>query len=243
MTNEEQDQVLMDDFFASVSYDQEINWQAMPELGEEDDSGAALETLTFDPSQPRDKDGKWSGGSAPRGRQTRTDYQDSILGLSPEAQTQQALAEQQTNTLANPPFVLGMENAQGHEHQRYVAAYGQEFIAQPLPANVKPGTPRECYKNASLLVMQRPDLTYAEGFATTPETGGLAFLHAWAVDKNNNVVDPTWQHPEHSRYFGVKYDRSAYLQYLYKAKLYGVLGSTFKNAQGAIATGGKGLRP
>lgn len=117
------------------------------------------------------------------------------------------------------------------------------------------GTPKECYKNASLLVLERTDLTYAEGFATTPATQsltkayaddlnkpGLTFQHAWAVDKAGNVVDPTWDHPEKNTYFGVKYERKAYLKYLYTAKIYGVLGSTRSNVRKAIDTGVPKLR-
>jgi len=159
-----------------------------------------------------------------------------------EVKHQQELAAKQTNPLAHPLFVLGMENAISNEHERYVAAYGEEFKGIPLPDDVERGTIKECYKNASLLVMMRPDLTYVEGFAKSARTGDLSFLHAWAVDKQGNVIDPTWPTPDKNQYFGVKYDREKYLQYLYKAKLYGVLGSTFKNAMNAIDTGGKKLR-
>jgi len=160
-------------------------------------------------------------------------------GVAAEAAHQEALAAAQTNLLAHPDFVLGVDNNTRGD-KNYIAAYGEEFKAQQLPADVEKGKPKECYKNASLLVMQRSDLTYAEGYATSH---GLTFMHAWAVDKAGNVVDPTWEHPEKSQYFGVRYERGAYLKYLYTAKIYGVLGSTPKNAQRAVDTGGKALRP
>jgi predicted ABC-type ATPase len=173
-------------------------------------------------------------------------FRESVLGTpeerKAEADRQEKLAAAQTHPLAHPRIVLGIDNQSGMEAQRYVAAYGQAFTAAPLPDDIEKGTPQECYKNASLMVMLNKDLTYAEGFGTTPSTGELAFMHAWGVTKDGKVVDPTWEHPEKCQYFGVKYDRSAYLKQLYTAKIYGVLGGTFKQAQGAINTGGKKLR-
>jgi len=179
------------------------------------------------------------GGSGPGDGGGRADKE---TAKKAEFAKQEELAAQQTDPLARPTFVIGMDNAIGHEHERYVAAYGQRFKSQPLPADVERGREKECYKNASLLVMERSDLTYVEGFGKTARTGDLAFLHAWAVDNDGNVIDPTWTDPEKNEYFGVKYDRAKYLKYLYTAKIYGVLGSTFKNAHGAINTGGKKLR-
>lgn len=155
-----------------------------------------------------------------------------------ERAKQAELAAAQTNPLAHPEhdIVLGL-NREGKDTLNYVAAYGQEHTPQPLPAQYERGTQKECYKNASLLVLNHPELTYAEGFAKSDRTGDLTFMHAWAVDAHNNVVDPTWDRPENGKYFGVKYDRTAYLKYLYTAKIYGVLGSTHNNARRAIDTG------
>lgn len=188
-----------------------------------------LVTAGFNPDQPRDESGRWTDSS-----------ETNVSDDKAETDRQQSLASAQTNPLAHPDFVIG--GSSNPDVTRYVAAYGQEFKPSKLPPDVERGTPRECYKNASLLVMQRPDLTYAEGFARNKATGELTFQHAWAVDHEGNVVDPTWDNPEESQYFGVKYDRAAYLKYLYKAKIYGVLGSTDKNVRRAVMTGGAGLR-
>jgi len=160
---------------------------------------------------------------------------------TPEVRRQETLASAQTNTLAMP-FIPPLGSSNGSDAVRYIAAYGEEHTAAPLPSDVGRGTPKQCYKNASLLVMEREDLDYAEGIAYSGELGDLPFQHAWAVTKDGTVVDPTWDNPENSKYFGITYDRGRYLKYLYKAKLYGVLGSTDKNARNAIKTGGMGLR-
>lgn len=157
-----------------------------------------------------------------------------------ERAKQTALAAAQTNPLAHPPFVLGMQDS---DAIRYVGAYGEAFTSAPLPKDIDRAPFKECYKNVSLLVMQREDLDYAEGFATNHGTGEMVFQHAWAVTKDGTVVDPTWDEPEKAKYFGIRYDRASYLKYLYSAKIYGVLGSTEKNVRAAIETGGNGLLP
>jgi hypothetical protein len=197
--------------------------------------GDLTDAAGFDPNQPRDKDGKWGGGSG--------SAQLPAAEVAAEVATQARLAAAQTNPLAHPPFLIGADNDFGDRPdgslKDYVAAYGEEFTAAPLPVDVRPGKPKECFKNASLLVLERPDLTYVEGFATHY---GLSILHAWAVTADGTVIDPTWKHPEKSRYFGVQYDREKYLKHLWTAKVYGVLGSSFKNSERAIQTGGRELR-
>jgi hypothetical protein len=190
----------------------------------------------FDPNQARDEYGRWVAGT----------------GMTPEAVAaerahQETLAAAQTNPLAHPAYVIGLDQGtlarplHQEDVQRYVAAYGREFEAQPLPHGFNIDEPNQCYRNASLTIITHPELTYAEGFATkTP--GGLAVLHAWGVTTDGKVVDPTLPDPSKWKYFGIQYDRKAYLSYLYKAGKYGVLGSTQANANRAIATGGKGLR-
>ena len=160
--------------------------------------------------------------------------------IATEAATQERLAAAQTNPLAHEQVIIGAYG--GSEARRYIAAYGEEFMPASLPADVSRGLQKECYKNASLLVLERSDLTYAEGYATTSKVPGFVFMHAWAVDRAGRVVDPTWDAPEDGKYFGVKYDRDKYLTYLYRAKIYGVIASTHQNRQNAIETGGSRLR-
>lgn len=197
----------------------------------------ASRAAEFNPDQARDEAGRWidSGGIS----KERNPY--APFPATEESSRQEQLAAAQTNPLAHPEFVIGL-GSHGTEALRYVAAYGQEFKASPLPPDVRSGKLGECYRNASLLVMGRSDLTYAEGFAQNPDASNVVFMHAWAVDRAGKVVDPTFEHPERCSYFGVKYERMPYLKYLYKAEIFGVLGSTHNNQRRAIVTGGAGLR-
>lgn len=159
------------------------------------------------------------------------------------AAVRQTLAAKQTNAMARPDFVLGFpDDTPDYEGARdFIAAYGQPFKAQKLPAGIEKGRQNECYRNASLLVMDNEDYDFVEGYADTP---GLpfTFMHAWAVDKQGNVIDNTWENPEKSRYFGVRYNRAKYMKSLYKAKVYGVMSATPKQIKAALANNAKDLR-
>lgn len=87
----------------------------------------------------------------------------------------------------------------------FVLKYGRPYAAQPLPKNVRPMKPKECFSNAQRLVFRKTSLVYVEGYALRP--GLFPIHHGWAVDSEGNVVDPTWREPETCRYFGVPFKR------------------------------------
>lgn len=206
----------------------------------------------FAPARPRTAGGKGSGNFGHKGRPGEVGG-SSREGFRPEpvpeaerlaeGAKQQALADAQTNPLAHPPFVLGIDNnVRYDELQRYIAAYGQEFKAAPRPANMRKDPDKQCYRNSSLHVLSDPTLRYAEGYATSEAIGGLTIMYAWAVAPDGTVIDSTWRDPEKNHYFGVVYDSEKYLAHIVKTGMYGVLSNTDANAQHAIDTGGKDLR-
>jgi len=90
--------------------------------------------------------------------------------------------------------------------ERVVAAVGSPCWSQPLPRPYRPMPPKQCFTNAARLVGRYPKLTYVEGFAVR-ESIGFPMHHAWAVDADRNVIDPTWNAPEDCAYWGVPFDR------------------------------------
>lgn len=71
----------------------------------------------------------------------------------------------------------------------FVLTHGRRFTPQPtLPAGIKCGKLRQCFKNAANIAIERDDLIYCEGYAA----GIIPVMHAWLVDVDGNVIDPTW---------------------------------------------------
>ena len=105
-----------------------------------------------------------------------------------------------------------------HTFQQFVYFHGREF--KPCPDHKKYfrsyGGAGLCFRNSMKLVRKFPnDLTYAEGFAATLFQGEIRphfGLHAWAVTRDGEAVDPTW--PDGTEYFGVPFN----LDYVLKTK-------------------------
>jgi hypothetical protein len=73
------------------------------------------------------------------------------------------------------------------------------------------GPAKECFKNSADAAVTNPELTYVEGYALVKDMP-MPFAHAWLVDKNGLVVDPTWE-DGHS-YFGIKFETSQLVEHL-----------------------------
>lgn len=102
---------------------------------------------------------------------------------------------------------------------------GRAFQTAPLPKGVKPGHQGMCYMDAFQLADRRPDLTYVEGHVTTFD---VPIEHAWTVDQNGTVVDPTlgrratakdWASRE---YFGIPFNIDYVRDTIMARKIYGV---------------------
>jgi hypothetical protein len=97
----------------------------------------------------------------------------------------------------------------------FLFAHARAFVYARLPAAIAPLTPRYCYHNAGVIVLDNPArYAYVEGIAMSGDFG-LPVDHAWAVDRQTGVVvDPTWpERPAENAvraYFGVPF-RTDYL--------------------------------
>lgn len=77
----------------------------------------------------------------------------------------------------------------------------------PLPEGVELGAAKQCYRNAALVALSNPEYTYVEGYAASI----IPIHHAWVVDRDGQVVDPTW-HEDNGlspakEYVGVPFSR------------------------------------
>lgn len=92
----------------------------------------------------------------------------------------------------------------------------QVFDESAFPHSMR--TPRNCYQNAWYLA-EMHDLIYVEGMAFN-----LIFAnHAWCIDKDMNVYDPTWKTPETSLYYGVAFDDEYVMEVLHMTGVYGII--------------------
>lgn len=73
-----------------------------------------------------------------------------------------------------------------------LAQLGQEFTGRPLPDVVEPGEPQRCFGNAYRLARRITNLRYVEGVATRHGVLAIPIAHAWCIDENDQVWDPTW---------------------------------------------------
>jgi hypothetical protein len=85
--------------------------------------------------------------------------------------------------------------------QEYVGREGIDCQAQALPSRFRPMTPQYCFANASKL-MRRKGLRYCEGYVWRTSFP-ITIHHAWVIDDQNRVIDPTLERPEECEYLGI----------------------------------------
>ena len=86
--------------------------------------------------------------------------------------------------------------------EQLVLDLGQPWQPQPLPEVFEQLIPKQCFLNTWELVRGERSLRYVEGYALSAG-GVLPVQHAWAVGRDDRVIDPTWNDPEHAAYYGV----------------------------------------
>lgn len=90
----------------------------------------------------------------------------------------------------------------------WVLEHGRQYNSAALPDDVAKGEVKECFANAINCALEH-GYTYAEGSACRPEGARaipMAVHHAWCVNDADYVIDPTWDDPEGSEYYGVEFD-------------------------------------
>lgn len=102
--------------------------------------------------------------------------------------------------------------------------YGKEMHPKkhPLRGSMKK---QECYANAYALASNESAYRYCEGHATTKSLG-LAIAHAWVIDRDGKVIDPTWKDGDH--YFGVAFTPLFMYKVVSKTRHYGIFGNLYR---------------
>ena len=108
-----------------------------------------------------------------------------------------------------------------HSLEGILLAHGRSFIPQARPAGVPKMTDKECFNNAWQLCERHPEYRYVEGYATSEIP--IPLLHAWCIDAQDRVIDPTWPDPANYTYFGLVLDPMFCRKRLLATQYYGIL--------------------
>lgn len=186
--------------------------------------------------------GEWEDA----GSQTDEPFDPRLAGF-PEGPQRDAMAAALTRVESDdqwdPAIAIGLHLPQGPV-AAYLKEHGKRYEGSPLPAGYERGTVHECYSNATHLVQMarwtsKEPLRYCEGFVREKGDGmGMSFLHGWALDADDKVIDNTIDDPENHEYWGVTYDTKDYLRHVMDTQYYGVLGGDEDDAMKVIAAGG-----
>lgn len=106
--------------------------------------------------------------------------------------------------------------------EEFVLEHGQQFRVGRPTRSIRRGKTKECYRNTWNLIPDHDDLTYVEGIGFNHEFG-LGFVHAWAVDTEGNVIDPTWGYHPKTEYFGIPFDWQFVNQIIGDTEVFGLL--------------------
>lgn len=108
--------------------------------------------------------------------------------------------------------------------EQFVMDHASLRHGRPLGKPYEYGPQKECFSNAARLALDHPyALTYAEGYAGREDLP-IEFRHAWCVDRDGLVVDPTWRGvTERDEYLGVQIPLQMLLEIQTRTEQYGVL--------------------
>lgn len=99
--------------------------------------------------------------------------------------------------------------------------HGRPWTPAPQPSGIRFHGPQECFRNAWYERARRPGTQYVEGYAAEASYG-IPVAHAWLVDPEGLVIDPTWR-TAGREYFGVPFDHTWVSRTIFRNKYWGVL--------------------
>lgn len=117
-----------------------------------------------------------------------------------------------------------MAAGMGSLMHKFLLANGQSFETTPHTWDGPRMEQGMCFMNATHMALANESYTYCEGLVTVY---GVCIDHAWVIDRNNKVIDPTIVKEPNERigeYFGVAFDKDYLRKSIQKNNVYGLLG-------------------
>ncbi|MDJ0718464.1 MAG: hypothetical protein QNJ54_30270 [Prochloraceae cyanobacterium] len=99
--------------------------------------------------------------------------------------------------------------------EELILKIGVDLKAIDLPEDIELGMPKSCYWNCQQIIKKQPDLIYCEGYALIKEVP-LPFKHAWLINSDKKVIDPTWETPG-LEYIGIPFNNK-WVQFFLKIR-------------------------
>jgi hypothetical protein len=104
--------------------------------------------------------------------------------------------------------------------------YGIVFDKSVKPSPIK-GEPKLCYKNCADAILSRSDLYYCEGYGIDEDLP-IPVYHAWLVNDDGEVIDPTWLTKNKAIYLGVVFNKKYVLKMLTEIREYSIIENDYK---------------
>lgn len=101
----------------------------------------------------------------------------------------------------------------------FVLQEGRSFEPKPLPKHIQKMQMKMCFMNAFQLATTYNNYKYVEGYAS----GIIPVQHAWCVDDDGNVVDPTWVYDPEDSYYGVEFNTNFLIRRVIQKGSYGLI--------------------
>lgn len=193
----------------------------------------------YDPEQPRDERGRWSNtGAAPItgkmgksepafGGMTKEDYLHTLEIMSHKLEGDEDLTDFLQKQVETPTITQPGVAKLLLDHGKYYEADENTFSGPR-------GEPKMCYMNAGRAVIDDPSNTYVEGYV---DVDGVPIAHAWYLDKDGRVVDPTIRGVNATNYFGIPFNSNYLMLSIMKNKYWGLLGEQSKKTLPALVSG------
>jgi hypothetical protein len=130
---------------------------------------------------------------------------------------------------ASREYLQMQVDAFGREHARLAAwllDHGREFTVDERTFKGRRMRAKECFGNATRMVVRDPSLTYVEGYVTAL----IPIHHAWVMRKDGSIIDPTLSLKMLNGgtrvidgYFGVPFSYDYLAECLTANRVYGIL--------------------